>query len=168
MDDDKTHEPRKGALTRRDSATGGRREIDVLAARDSVDESRPIVVLAEDDPSALDGLSRWLAGEGLTVLSCATFAEARAQLTTRRVSTLLTDVRLAEYNGLHLAQLARTLHPRAGVVVFSGYSDDMLQAEARNLGAAWLLKPLDLDALREHLERFRAAKDDAAASGLPD
>ena len=168
MDDDTMHEPRKGALTRRDSARGGRREIDTLLERDSVDESRPILVLAEDDPSALDGLSRWLAGEGFAVLSCATFAEARAQLTTRRVSALLTDVRLAEYNGLHLAQLARTLHPRAGVIVFSGYSDDMLQAEARNLGAVWLLKPLDLAALREHLERFRAAEDDANASGPTD
>lgn len=168
VDDDTMREPRKGALTRRDSARGGRREIDVLLERDTLDESRPIVVLAEDDPSALDGLSRWLAGEGFTVLSCATFAEARAQLTTRRVSALLTDVRLAEYNGLHLAQLARTLHPRAGVIVFSGYSDDMLQGEARNLGAAWLLKPLDLAALREHLERFRDAEDDAGASGLTD
>ena len=65
-------------------------------------------------------------------------------------------------------QLARTLHPRAGVIVFSGYSDDMLQAEARNLGAAWLLKPLDLAALREHLERFRDAEDDAGESGLTD
>ena len=93
---------------------------------------------------------------------------ARAQLTTRRVAALLTDVRLVEYNGLHLVQLARSLHPRARLVVFSGHADEVLEHEARNLGAAWLLKPLDLAALREHLERFRGAEDDAAASGLPD
>ena len=68
VDDDTMREPRKGALTRRDSPRGGRREIDVLLERDTLDESRPIVVLAEDDPSALDGLARWLAGEGFTVL----------------------------------------------------------------------------------------------------
>jgi two-component system, NtrC family, response regulator AlgB len=148
------HEPRRGALTRRESERGGRREIDALLERDNAGDRRPIVVVAEDDPAALDGLSQWLAGEGFTVLSCATFAEARAQLASRRVAALLTDVRLAEFNGLHLVQLARTQHPRAGLVVFSGHSDGVLQAEARSLGALWLLKPIDLDALRAYLIDF--------------
>jgi two-component system, LuxR family, response regulator FixJ len=146
------HEPRKGALTRRESARGGRRETDASLERDSAGAGRPVIVVAEDDRAALDGLSQWLAGEGFTVLSCATFAEARAQLATRRVAALLTDVRLAEYNGLHLVQLARSQHPRAGLVVFSGHSDDVLQAEARALGAIWLLKPIDLDVVREYLK----------------
>ena len=152
------HEVRRGALTRRDSPRGGRREVDALLQRDSTGEG-PIVVVAEDDPSALDGLSEWLAGEGFTVLSCATFVEARAQLATRRVAALLTDIRLAEYNGLHLVQLARSQHPRAALVVFSGHIDDVLQAQARSLGALWLLKPLDLAAVRAHLRDILPGND---------
>ena len=161
-------EPRKGAVTRRESARGGRREADESLDRDKTPDTRPIVVLAEDDPAALDGLSRWLAGEELLVLSCATFAEARAQLGTRRVAALLTDVRLAEFNGLHLVQLARTLHPRARLVVFSGHQDEVLEHEAHSVGALWLPKPLDLDILREHLAGLIAEHDESAAEDLAD
>ena len=97
------------------------------------------------------------------MLACATFAEARAQLATRRVAALLTDIRLAEFNGLHLVQLARSLHPRARLVVFSGYSDDVLQAEAERVGAPWLLKPMDLEALREHLADLPAPRGESSA-----
>ena len=145
------NEPPKGALTRRDSPRGGRRAIDSTLDEDTTARDRPIVVLAEDDRSALDGLAEWLEGQGFAVLACVTFGEARAQLATRRVAALLTDIRLAEFNGLHLVQLALTLHPRARLVVFSGHSDDVLQAEAQGVGALWLLKPLDLEALRLHL-----------------
>ena len=156
------HEPRRGALTRRESTRGGRRAIDSALDEDTTARARPVVVLAEDDRAALDGLSQWLEGEGFAVLACATFGEARAQLSTRRVAALLTDIRLAEFNGLHLVQLALTLHPRARLVVFSGHSDDVLQTEAQRVGALWLLKPLDLDALRQHLADLLPAPDESS------
>jgi DNA-binding NtrC family response regulator len=156
------HELRKGALTRREQPRGGRRAIDPLLDEDIAARDRPLVVLAEDDRSALDGLSQWLEGEGFAVLSCPTFGEARAQLATRRVAALLTDIRLAEFNGLHLVQLALTLHPRARLVVFSGHSDDVLETEARSVGALWLLKPLDLSALRQHLADLLPADDESS------
>jgi two-component system, response regulator RegA len=156
------NEPRKGALTRRESPRDGRRAIDCTLDEDTAARDRPIVVLAEDDRAALDGMSQWLEGEGFTVLACATFGEARAQLATRRVAALLTDIRLAEFNGLHLVQLAVTLHPRARLVVFSGHSDDVLQAEAHGVGALWLLKPLDLEALRQHLAHLRPVADESS------
>jgi DNA-binding NtrC family response regulator len=155
-------EPRKGPLTRRDSPRGGRRAIDAALDEDTAARDRPIVVLAEDDRAALEGLSQWLDGEGFAVLACATFGDARAQLATHRVAALLTDIRLAEFNGLHLVQLARTLHPRARLVVFSGHSDDVLQAEAHGVGALWLLKPLDLEALRQHLADLLPAPDESS------
>jgi len=161
-------EPRKGAATRRDSARGGRREADQILDRDTTADTRPIVVLAEDDPAALDGLSLWLAGEGFLVLSCATFAEARAQLGTRRVAALLTDVRLVEFNGLHLVQLARTLHPRARLVVFSGHPDEVLEHEAHAVGALWLIKPLDLSMVREHLAGLIEEQEESPASDVAD
>jgi DNA-binding NtrC family response regulator len=156
------NQPRKGALTRRESPRSGRRAIDSTLDEDTAARDRPIVVLAEDDRAALDGMSQWLEGEGFTVLACATFGEARAQLATRRVAALLTDIRLAEFNGLHLVQLALTLHPRARLVVFSGHSDDVLQAEAHGVGALWLLKPLDLEALRQHLAHLRPVADESS------
>jgi DNA-binding response OmpR family regulator len=144
-------EPRRGPLTRRGDERGGRRDTDEALAQETPGDDRPIAVVVEDDQVALNGLAVWLDGEGFAVLACPTFAEARAQLTRRRVTALLTDIRLAEFNGLHLVQLARTLHPGACLVVFSGYADDGLQHEAQAAGAAWFQKPIDLHALREHL-----------------
>src|SRR4051812_4652421 len=65
--DDSRSDPRKGPAPRRDSARGGRRDADQILDRDTTADTRPIVVLAEDDPAALDGLSLWLAGEGFLV-----------------------------------------------------------------------------------------------------
>jgi two-component system, response regulator RegA len=159
--------PRKGPLTRRETPRGGRRAIDSALDEDTAARDRPVVVLAEDDRSALEGLAEWLAGEGFKVLACPTFGEAKAQLATRRVAALLTDIRLAEFNGLHLVQLALTLHPRARLVVFSGHSDDVLQAEAQAVGALWLLKPLDLGAVSRHLADLlpRAHESSAGSAG---
>ena len=93
------------------------------------------MVLVDDDAATLDGLSVWLANEGFSVVACATFAEARAQITSRPIAALITDIRLEEFNGLHLVQLARSLQPHARLVVFSGFADPVLEAEAEIAGA---------------------------------
>ena len=143
-------EPRRGPVTRRASARGGRRETDdgVMSEPSS---DRPTLLLVDDDAATLDGLSVWLANEGFSVVACSTFAQARAQITSRPIAALITDIRLEEFNGLHLVQLARSLQPHARLVVFSGFADPVLEAEAEMAGATWLLKPIHLEQLGEHL-----------------
>ena len=128
---------------------------------------RPTVVLVDDDAATLDGLSVWLAGEGFSVVACSTFAEARAQLTSRTIAALITDIRLEEFNGLHLVQLARSVQPHARLVVFSGFADPVLEAEAEMAGATWLLKPIHLEQLGEQLAGLSPAPGDGSKAREP-
>jgi DNA-binding NtrC family response regulator len=143
-------ESRRGPVTRRANARGGRRETDDRVTPEPPSD-RPTVVLVDDDAATLDGLSVWLANEGFSVVACSTFGQARAQITSRPIAALITDIRLEEFNGLHLVQLARSLQPHARLVVFSGFADTVLEAEAETAGATWLLKPIHLEQLAAQL-----------------
>jgi len=60
----------------------------------------------------------------------------------------LTDVRVGPYNGLQLALLFRSANENGPLVVVSGHDDPVIQAEAQKIPATFLVKPVDLDALR--------------------
>ena len=97
------------------------------------------VLIVEDDKSARDGLVRLIAARGHEVIAAATFEEGRRLLKTHRPDVLITDVRLGAFNGLQLL-LSDQSHIHA--IVLTAYSDPVLEAEARNLGARYLLKPV--------------------------
>src|SRR3954470_24263249 len=97
------------------------------------------VLIVEDDKAARDGLVRLVAARGHEVFSAATFEDGRRLLKTRHPDVLITDVRLGAFNGLQLL-LSDPAHVQA--IVLTAYSDPVLEAEARNLGARYLLKPV--------------------------
>jgi len=93
------------------------------------------------EPSAPDAI--WIAlvlsGLGFRVTASDTFQEARAQLTTR-VALMVTELRLGEYNGLHLVLRGKSLHPQLAAIVTSHIDDPVLYDEADRLGATFVLK----------------------------
>lgn len=103
----------------------------------------PVILIAEDDVATLAGLATYLHGAGYSVVPAASFADARRLLPFVRPDVVIADVRLGEYNGLQLVVLARSLQPPPAVIVTSGFSDPVIEAEARQMGATFLLKPLD-------------------------
>lgn len=70
------------------------------------------------------------------------FEEARRILREQSFDVLITDVRLGAFNGLQLAVIAHGLWPSIRVVVFSGFDDPVLRAEAEHMGATYLVKPV--------------------------
>jgi CheY-like chemotaxis protein len=105
------------------------------------------VLLVDDDEAALRGLTELLRGAGFPVMPCGCFEDARTFALNNPVQALLTDVRLRNHNGLHLIQIVRTMYAKARLVAFSGYEDPVLKRDAEDLGATFLLKPLDVAAL---------------------
>jgi len=97
------------------------------------------VLIVEDDKAARDGLVRLIAGRGHEVSAAATFEDGRRLLKTHRPDVLITDVRLGAFNGLQLL-LSDQSHVQA--IVLTAFQDPVLEAEARNLGARFLLKPV--------------------------
>jgi two-component system response regulator YesN len=87
------------------------------------------------------------------VTVCTTFKEAREQLKRERPDTLLTDVRVGEYNGLQLAWLFRSYSPEGRLVVVTGYDDAVIKKEVGQLGGDFLLKPVDINRLKAAVSR---------------
>ena len=84
---------------------------------------------------------------GFEATVAATFQEGVERL---RLSPLLlvTDIRLAEYNGLHVVLRGKSVKPDLAAIVTSSVADPVLQSEAEHLGATFVLKPVSAEELR--------------------
>lgn len=78
---------------------------------------------------------------GIHVTVAESFQDAKDAL--RSPYTLLvTELRLGEFNGLHLALRAKATHQAIKTIVTSWVDDIYLQADAEALGAAFIVKPI--------------------------
>ena len=105
------------------------------------------VLIVDDEPALLDALRTALRRAGCDVTACRTFEDAREQLLTDEFDVLVTDVRLGAFNGIQLAVIARDKSSTIRIIVFSGYDDPVLKAEAARLGGTYLLKPVSAEML---------------------
>ena len=112
------------------------------------------ILIVDDHAATREGLARLLADAGYEVLTSGDVPSAQQLLTDSPPDLLITDVRLDGYNGLHLIAMAPTPIP---AIVVTGFADRSIEADARRLGAAYLVKPVEPAALRaliaEMLER---------------
>lgn len=97
-----------------------------------------------------------LSSAGYGVIAAATFSEALERLSDDPPDLLITDVRLGEFNGLHLVVRSRRERPHIGALVMHDVADRVLEAEARRLGAAYLLKHADPAALLEAISQLQS------------
>jgi DNA-binding NtrC family response regulator len=114
--------------------------------------ARHRVLIVDDEPALLEALKVALERSTCAVTACRAFDEARQQLLAEEFDVLITDVRLGAFNGIQLAVVARDRNPRMKIVVFSGYDDPVLRAEASNLGAIYLVKPITAEQLLQFIE----------------
>jgi CheY-like chemotaxis protein len=86
------------------------------------------------------GLQELLAGAGYEAIVAADFREGRRALEQDHPDLLVVDLRLQGFNGLQLLHV----NPRPiPTIVVTGYPDDVVQADARRLGAEYVVKPID-------------------------
>src|ERR671913_2489134 len=124
-----------------------------MAATRSTDARR--VLMVDDEPALLDGFRIAFTRAGRPVVTSDSFEDARKKLLDEKFDILITDVRLGQFNGLQLAIIARDRDPEIGIIVFSGYDDPVLQAEAAQLGARYLVKPVGFDQLLEVIDSLK-------------
>jgi DNA-binding response OmpR family regulator len=108
----------------------------------SIDErltGSPTALVVE--PSAADAvwIALMLSELGFHVVVSDSFQDARAQLTVPP-ALLVTELRLGEYNGLHLVLRGKSTHPDLAAIVTSRIDDPVLYTEAEQLGAIYVLK----------------------------
>ena len=117
------------------------------------------ILIVEDEVPLLDAIVRAFREAGRRVVACSTFEEGRQALRTQRFTGLLTDVRLGAFNGIQLAVIARDLQPEMKLVVYSGFDDAVLRAEADRIQALYVLKPITAAQLLELLESPAPARE---------
>lgn len=114
------------------------------------------VLIVDDDVGLLDAMKRSLRESVQTVVACETFETARRTLKEQSFDALITDVRLGAFNGLQLAVMARDMYPAMRLIVFSGFDDPVLRADAEQIGAVYLVKPIASAELLKRLEHYAA------------
>ncbi|MDG9886520.1 response regulator [Pseudomonas sp. GD04058] len=100
----------------------------------------PPVMLVEDEPALRAILTFMLEDLGAVVTSFATAAEGLAALSTQEWALVVTDVRTpGPVDGLALATTVRARLPAAGVIVMSGFYEEM--GKPLPMGVSFLPKP---------------------------
>jgi len=119
------------------------------------------VVIVAQNPALATALLSWLGSAGYELAIVTTFAAAKALLETRP-ALVISELKLGEYNGLHLALKARAVGIPAIIV---GPQDAVLQKDADDLGATYLTSVLR----RSHVLELVAERvgDSPASTNLP-
>ena len=92
------------------------------------------VVIVAQNPALATTLLSWLGTAGYELAIVTTFTAAKALLETKP-ALVISELKLGEYNGLHLALKARAVGIPAIIV---GPQDTVLQRDAGDLGATYL------------------------------
>jgi DNA-binding NtrC family response regulator len=129
----------------------------------------PCVLLADDDDQIRAVFGRCLRGAGFRVLEAAS-GEAAWELARRcgdGIDVLVTDVEMPGMGGAALAIRLDAETPGLPVIYVTG-NPGSISAASLDAGALVLLKPLDLDDLREAVERTLEGRGEERTNTRPE
>jgi CheY-like chemotaxis protein len=114
------------------------------------------IVLIDDQSRSLEYLSAALARDGVRILTAVSPQEGLELVYAHRPQIVLSDVVMPEMSGLEVLERIKKFDPSTDVVLMSAANDAaVLTAEAAGKGAeGFLMKPITLAVLREHLGRL--------------
>lgn len=109
-----------------------------------------VTILIVDDSK----LARIVAGKAVSELQpdwskleAANAAQAFEVIASNSVNVALIDFNMAEKDGLELAAELRAMHPQMPVAIITANVQDEIIARAREIGAAFVPKPVNADGL---------------------
>lgn len=115
---------------------------------------RARVLLVDDDPGLLRLLTIRLRAEGYQVAACENAAQALSSLPRFRPDIVLSDLRMAEMDGLALLKELQRRYPTLPVIIMTAHGTIPDAVAATRSGAfAFLTKPVDKEQLLEQLGR---------------
>lgn len=125
------------------------------------------ILIAEDDRNTLSGLVQILAQEGYEVTGVESGKKALRSLERETYDILLTDLKMAEIDGMQLYENSRAINPEMKTIVMTAFSSVKDAVEAMKRGVyEYLTKPLNLDELfvilkkAEEEQRLRQENED--------
>lgn len=129
----------------------------------SAPEPLQVLVIDDDRPLA-ETIAESLERRGHAVTVATSGRAGAAKLDQDTFDVILTDLRMADLDGLAVVEKARQVQPDAEVFVVTGYAEVKTAVEAMKRGAShYLQKPLDLAELRavvdKSAERVRTVRE---------
>ena len=116
------------------------------------------ILLAEDDPSMRDFLSRALSKAGHVVEAVPDGVAALARLESGEYDLLLADIVMPGVDGIDLAKRASADAPGLKVMLITGFAAVALRAKSvLDPGAKVLSKPFHLRAIVDEIDKLLAA-----------
>ena len=115
------------------------------------------VLLADDEDTLRENLSKVLREEGFDVISCANGTQALQALKANTLDAIITDLRMPGVSGMELIDHAQKIAPNAIILVVTAYAEVETAVDAMKKGARdYLCKPLIFDELIFKLKRLLA------------
>ena len=137
-----------------------------LASDSAVDDvSLARVLIVDDDSATRTGLAALMEAAGYEPTAVGAFHEALHILRTAPPDLLITDVRHEEYNGL---QLVINSPKRVPAIVITGFTDPVLESDARREGAVYIVKPVNPGRLLDLVRTMLANRVDAEGATAAD
>lgn len=127
------------------------------------------ILVVEDDPLMLSALEILLEDEGYDVSTASSGMEAIEKAKGENYDLVVSDVRMAEMDGIETLSNVKKQQPDARSIVITGYASPDIPVQAIKLGVDdYIMKPFDdrqfVASVKRCLESFRLQK--AYASGL--
>src|SRR5580658_866524 len=124
----------------------------------SIRTAAPNLLIIDDEPSILHAFRRGFREPGLNVHTAASADEGLRALEEARPDVVILDVHLPDGSGLETFERIRARDARIPVILITGHGTTDLAIQAMKRGAFdYLLKPLDLPQMREHVGRACAS-----------
>ena len=112
------------------------------------------VLVVDDEPELRKILSEALTAKGYQVFDCGSAKQALAELSQRDFDILLTDLMMAETDGITLLREALQIDPHLVGIVMTGQGTIQTAVDAMQLGAFdYVLKPFRMQTLMPVLTR---------------
>jgi response regulator RpfG family c-di-GMP phosphodiesterase len=115
------------------------------------------VLIVDDEPALRDLMARWAVSLGLEPTTAASSEEALERLRSRPHDLAVIDIVMPGHNGLWLVEELRRAHPEMPVVLATGYTERL--AEADTYIADFLVKPIRRERFALAVDRGRKWRD---------
>jgi DNA-binding NtrC family response regulator len=118
------------------------------------------LLVVDDDRVGRESLAEALAEMGYRALEASDGATALRLIETEAIDLVLTDLRMPDIDGIEVLKRIRRRDSSIFVILITAYATVHTAVEAMKLGAFnYIMKPIDLDQLRAHLENALNARD---------
>ncbi len=124
------------------------------------------LLIIDDEPNVCYTLEKVLGSARLKVLTAGTAGDGLEAVRRESPDAVILDVRLPDMSGLDAYRQIRQIDARLPVIIITAHGTTETAIEAMKLGAFdYLLKPLDLDQLRDVVARADPPQPDQPHAG---